>query len=300
MTIQAPLVVKVGGARGIGGAALLDDLAHHALHTHPGGMIVVHGGSDRVTALQQRLGRPARFLTSPSGQVSRHTDREDLEAFAMATGLVNRELVEGLLEREVLALGLSGLDGRLVEGERKAAVRSVEDGRVRIVRDQWTGRPTRVDRELLDGLRNLGRLPVVAPLLAGPLGELLTTDADRLAASLAAAAGGATLVILTNVPGLLEDVEREDSLVPHIAADDLDAAMDLAQGRMRKKLLGATEALAGGVARVILADARLDQPLTAALAGRGTVIGAPLEAQASPTGEPISLAADRQHAEVTA
>lgn len=297
MTIQAPLVVKVGGARGIGGAALLDDLAHHARRRD---LIVVHGGSDRVTALQERLGRPARFLTSPTGQVSRHTDREELEAFAMATGLVNRELVEGLLEREVLALGLSGLDGRLVEGERKAAVRSVEDGRVRIVRDQWTGRPTRVDRELLDGLRALGRLPVVAPLLAGPLGELLTTDADRLAASLAAAAGGATLVILTNVPGLLEDVEREDSVVPHVAVDELDAAMDLAQGRMRKKLLGATEALAGGVARVILADARVEQPLTSALAGRGTVIGAALDALTSTTAEPTRLSGTRQHAEVTA
>ena len=106
-----PLTVKVGGARGIGGADLLHDLANHA---RSGALTVVHGGSDGVTRLQERLGRPARFLTSPTGQVSRRTDREDLEAFAMATALVNRTLVEELLARGVSALGLSGLDGALV------------------------------------------------------------------------------------------------------------------------------------------------------------------------------------------
>ena len=108
-----PLTVKVGGARGIGGADLLHDLANHA---RSGALTVVHGGSDGVTRLQERLGRPARFLTSPTGQVSRRTDREDLEAFAMATALVNRTLVEELLARGVSALGLSGLDGALVRG----------------------------------------------------------------------------------------------------------------------------------------------------------------------------------------
>lgn len=269
-----PLTVKVGGARGIGGADLLHDLANHA---RSGALTVVHGGSDGVTRLQERLGRPARFLTSPTGQVSRRTDREDLEAFAMATALVNRTLVEELLARGVSALGLSGLDGALVRGARKEAVRCVEDGRVRIVRGQWTGRPTTVDAELLELLAGAGRVPVLAPLVAGPSGEMLNTDADRLAACVAGATGSETLVILTNVPGLLRDLDDESSLVRHVDADGLDQAMDLARGRMRKKLLGAAEALDAGVARVILADARERRPLTAALEGRGTVIGAALE-----------------------
>ena len=73
------------------------------------------------------------------------------------------------------------------------------------------------------------------------------------------------------------DLDDESSLVRHVDADGLDQAMDLARGRMRKKLLGAAEALDAGVARVILADARERRPLTAALEGRGTVIGAALE-----------------------
>ena len=265
------LVVKIGGAAGIGGEALLDDLARHG-----DDLVVVHGGSDETTRLQERLGRPAEFLTSPSGHVSRRTDRETLEAFAMATALVNRRLVEGLLARRRTALGLSGLDGRLLEGPRKGAVRTVENGRVRVLRDEWTGRPERADGDLLGCLLGRGLVPVVAPLAASPKGEMLNVDGDRAAACLATGLGAATLLILTNVPGLLRDPEDATSLITHVPLVDLEEAAGFAQGRMKKKVLGAREALEGGVERVILADARREAPLTDALHGLGTVIGAPL------------------------
>ena len=85
-----------------------------------------------------------------------------------------------------------------------------------------------------------------------------------------------TLVILTNVPGLLEDPERPDSLISHVPEAELERAEKFAKGRMRKKILGAREALTGGVQRVILADARVANPVSSALAGNGTVIGAEL------------------------
>jgi len=275
------LTVKIGGASGIGGTALLDDLASFATGARRTRLTLVHGGSDETTRLQAALGFPAQFLNSPNGQVSRRTERRDLEAFVMATALVNRRLVEGLLARGVRAFGLSGLDGQLAVGARKSAVRCVEGGRVRMLRDQWTGRPEVIDARLLDALFAAGCLPVLAPLLASPSGEMLNTDGDRLAAAVAGALGDETLVILTNVPGLLEDPEREDSLVPHVSINELDAAMGLAKGRMRKKLLGAREALALGVRRVILADARRAAPLTNALLGTGTVLGAPQTAAGS-------------------
>jgi len=228
------LVVKIGGAAGIGGGALLDDLARHA-----DDLLVVHGGSDETTRLQERLGRPAEFLTSPSGHVSRRTDRAALEAFAMATALLNRRLVEGLLTRGRVALGLSGLDGRLLEGPRKGAVRVVENGRVRVLRDEWTGRPERADGDLLATLLARGLVPVIAPLAASPEGAMLNVDGDRAAACLATALGAETLVILTNVPGLLRDVADPASIVEHVPFEHLEDAAALARGRMRKKVLGA-------------------------------------------------------------
>lgn len=269
------LVVKIGGAAGIGtNAPLLEDLARVAAQQSQ--LAIVHGGSDATNRLQEQLGAPARFLESPSGQTSRRTDRSDLEAFAMATGLINRQLVEQLLGLGVRAFGCSGLDGGLVRGQRKAVVRAVENGRTRMIRDQWTGRPQEVDTSLLGALLGAGQVPVIAPLVAGAAGEMLNTDGDRLAASLAMGLKAETLVILTNVPGLLEDPERPDSLISHVPEAELERAENFAKGRMRKKILGAREALTGGVQRVILADARVANPVSSALAGNGTVIGAEL------------------------
>jgi acetylglutamate/LysW-gamma-L-alpha-aminoadipate kinase len=77
---------------------------------------------------------------------------------------------------------------------------------------------------------------------------------------------------LSNVPGLLEDFPDEGTLIRHIPAGRLEAFMTAAQDRMKKKVLGAGEALAGGVGRVVFADGRVEQPIRRALAGEGTVI----------------------------
>jgi acetylglutamate/LysW-gamma-L-alpha-aminoadipate kinase len=102
--------------------------------------------------------------------------------------------------------------------------------------------------------------------------ELINVDGDRAAAVLAAAFKAETLVILSNVPGLLRDVNDADSLVRRIEKTHLSSYMDLAQGRMKKKVMGAAEALEQGVSTVILGDARLEHPIQQALQGQGTVI----------------------------
>ena len=81
------------------------------------------------------------------------------------------------------------------------------------------------------------------------------------------------MVILSNVPGLLRAYPDESSLITHLAAKDAPAALDqYAQGRMKKKVLGAVEALNQGVGKVILADGRVSQPVRQALKGSGTTI----------------------------
>ncbi|MCB9913556.1 MAG: [LysW]-aminoadipate kinase [Planctomycetes bacterium] len=252
---DGPLVVKVGGSAGIDLDAVCDDLAEL---WHAGTRVVlVHGGSAETNRVAEALGTPPRFVTSPSGFTSRHTDRATLEVFEMVyCGSVNKGLVERLQRRGVNALGMSGLDGRLWEGQRKASLRVVEDGRVRVLRDSWTGTVERVDAGLLEALLARGRMPVLTPPGCSVDGEAINVDGDRAAAATAAALGADTLLLLSNVPGLLAEFPDEGSLVRHVAAPELDAAMELAQGRMRIKLLGAREALAGGVRRVVLGDAR--------------------------------------------
>jgi len=142
-----------------------------------------------------------------------------------------------------------------------------------VLRDDYTGKVEQVNVTLLTSLLDSGYTPVLTPPALSFEGEAINVDGDRAAAATAIALEADALVILSNVPGLLENFPDESTLIRHIPASQLEAFMAVAQDRMKKKVMGAGEALSGGVARVIFADGRLDQPVRRALAGEGTVIG---------------------------
>ncbi len=167
------------------------------------------------------------------------------------------------------ALGLAGVDGRLLLARRKPFVRSVSaDGRAQILRDDYTGQIEQVNSTLLMMLLDAGYVPVIAPLALSHEGERLNVDGDRAAAAVAASLHADTLVVMTNVPGLLADPADNTTLIRAIPAGSLDEYMVYAQGRMRKKLLGAQEALRGGVGRVCIGSASVLDVLN----GAGTTI----------------------------
>jgi acetylglutamate/LysW-gamma-L-alpha-aminoadipate kinase len=267
------IVVKIGGAAGIG--AHLPALAVDIASVVRGGedVVVVHGGSDEVDTLGDRLGVARRRIESPSGHSSRYTDPATMEVFIMATaGLVNTRLVEALRAAGVNAAGLSGVDGGLLTGERKTAVRSVEGGKVKVIRDDLSAAITAVNASLLRLLLANGYVPVVAPMVLATTGETCNVDADRAAAAIASALGAAALVLLTNVPGLLTDPADHSTLVRRMRAADAGRYEPFAAGRMKKKLLAAVEAVRGGAGRSVIGDARRERPLTLALAGEGTEV----------------------------
>jgi acetylglutamate/LysW-gamma-L-alpha-aminoadipate kinase len=212
------------------------------------------------------------MITSPSGMTSRYTDAETLSIFAMAVaGEINTNLVSLLQQAGVNALGLSGVDGRLMLARRKSIVRSVTpEGRMQILRDDHTGQIEQINSALLVQLLDAGFTPVIAPLALSHEGLRLNVDGDRAAAAVASALHAETLAIMTNVPGLLEDPQNQETLIRTIPAERLDTYMEYAQGRMRKKLLGAQEALQGGVRRVCIGNAALPDVLN----GAGTIIEA--------------------------
>jgi acetylglutamate/LysW-gamma-L-alpha-aminoadipate kinase len=267
------IVVKVGGSEGIDLDAVCADVAELVAAGQE--LVLVHGGSALTNRVARALGHPPRFVTSPSGYTSRVTDRITLEIFEMVyCGQVNKGIVERLQAHGVNAIGLSGLDGGLWRGPRKKAIRSVENGRQRIIRDSLTGKVEQVNVELLRSLLAGGYLPVLTPPALSYENEAINVDGDRAAGATAVAMGASDLIILSNVPGLLRDVADETSLVTAVSTNELDdMRQTYAQGRMRIKLLGAQEALSGGVQRVTLGDARRERPITQALAGMGTVIG---------------------------
>jgi acetylglutamate/LysW-gamma-L-alpha-aminoadipate kinase len=266
------IVVKAGGSAGLDMNAVCADVAELVQQGQQ--VVLVHGGSHDTNTISEKLGHPPRIVTSVSGHESRYTDRQTLEILAMvAGGRINKLLVESLQQQGVNAIGLSGLDGRLLEGKRKAALRIVENGKRKVLRGEYSGKIEHVNTALLLMLLEAGYTPVVAPLAISYQHEALNVDGDRAAAAIGSAIKAQTVVILSNVPGLLQDYPDEASLISYIplasASDYLD---QYAKGRMKRKLLGAIEALQAGVGRVILADGRIDRPVHHALSGQGTVI----------------------------
>lgn len=276
---QPIVVVKLGGTEGVDFSSICADAAQmlrggqspHAAWNKQ--LVFVHGGSAEANALGEALGAPPKFITSPSGYTSRYTDRKTLEIFLMAVnGKVNSLLTEQLHRLGINAFGLCGLDGRLLVATRKDAIQSVENGKRRMIRDDYTGKIESVNRDLLAVLLNHGYLPVIAPVAVSQNGEALNVDADRAAAMVACALKAETLILLTAVPGLMEKFPDESTLIRHLPQAKLPTALEMAQGRMKKKILGAEEALRGGVGRVIIADGRIQNPISNALNGGGTMI----------------------------
>src|SRR5512140_1393801 len=160
---QPITVVKLGGTEGVDFSAICADAA--ALLKQGQKLVLVHGGSAEANALGEALGAPPKFITSPSGYTSRYTDRKTLEIFVMAVnGKVNTLLVEQLQRLGVNALGLSGVDGRLMAATRKDTIQSVENGKRKIIRDDYTGKIENVNSARLNTFLEEGYTPVIAPI----------------------------------------------------------------------------------------------------------------------------------------
>ncbi len=266
------LVVKLGGGSGMDIDACVQDIA--ALWHEGRPMVLLHGGADETSELGERLGHPPRFVESVSGMRSRYTDRATVEMLAMAcAGKRNVAMVEALQRAGVNAVGLAGVDGAVLRGPRKAAITIVEDGKRRVIRDDLSGKVTEVNTHLLQLLLGGGYLPVLCPPALSTEGEAINIDGDRAAAAVAGALQAEALILLTDVPGLLRDpLGPWVRLSPRLPSPEMDEAMQLASGGMKKKLLGAQEAVLGGVNQVMLSLGTGPEPLRRALAGHGTRI----------------------------
>jgi acetylglutamate/LysW-gamma-L-alpha-aminoadipate kinase len=269
------VVIKVGGARAVDPAGALADVA--SLVADGERVVVVHGGSTKVDETLERLGVEPEYVETPSGVVGRFTDETTMEVFEMAFGHLNTQLVAGLQSEGVDAVGLNGVDGKLLYGPRKSAVRVVEDGTKKIRRGDHSGSIRQVNGDLLETLLSDGYTPVAAPPMAGDDdGEIIpvNTDADRSAAAIAAELD-ATLVLLTDVEGVYADPDDPATLIEAVeTAADWDALEDAAEGFMGRKIMAVEEALDGGAPEAVVADANADEPIRSALDGGGTHVHA--------------------------
>jgi len=231
-------VVKVGG-RPQADVALPGAIAE-AWDALSGAMVLVHGGGDEISALQQKMGVTAQFVDG-----RRVTTAQDLDLVRMAlSGTANKRLVSALVREGVRAVGISGEDASLI------AALVMDSGRFGHV-----GTPQRVNASLLLHLIDGGYLPVVSPVSRNvglELGPTLNVNADDAAAAIAVAIDAEELLIVSDVPGVLVDGEPADALTLAEARGLMQDGR--ATGGMRAKLSAATTAVEGGVTMVRIAD----------------------------------------------
>jgi acetylglutamate kinase len=238
------VVVKLGGTTLAEQRQVLVEVAAIA-RRRP--VVLVHGGGKRMTEWLERLGVQTRFENG-----LRVTDPAALEvAAAVLRGVVNSELVAALRDAGCDAVGLSGVDGGLLIGERLPNV-----GLVATV--------TGVRRDLIDSLLVAGQVPVVAPLARDEQGRVCNVNADDAAAGLAAGLGARQLVLMTDVDGVRGADGRKLDAITVAQAEALIADGTI-RGGMVPKVRAALSALTFPGAEAIIADGSAPDALRRAL-----------------------------------
>ncbi len=231
-------VIKIGG-RAQASPELATRIAT-AWKNEPGSLCVVHGGGDQVSALQKSMGSEPSFIDG-----RRITTREDLEIVRMVlSGSVNKQLVSTFAAAGVRAVGISGEDGGLI------TARFLDRERFGSV-----GKPVRANADLLNLLLAAGYLPVISPLASedGDPAEALNVNGDDAAAAIAIALHASELLLVADVAGVLDSNDMVIANLDHTEATEL-AQKGVVKKGMKAKLEAGFAALAGGVAKVRVAD----------------------------------------------
>lgn len=220
------LVIKYGGHAMVD-ERLREGVVRDVVLLHYLGMnpILVHGGGPEVSEAMQKLGKQPTFVNG-----LRVTDAETMEIVEMVlAGKTNKGIVSLIHRCGGKAVGLSGKDGNLIVAHKTPPAHGVDLG--------YVGEVTRVNPELLTILAQAGYIPVVSSVAVSEEGQTLNINADTVAGEMAAAAGAVKLILLTDVEGVLRDVNDPSSLVSVLTvsqAKDLIASGAVDRGMIPK------------------------------------------------------------------
>lgn len=256
------VVVKFGG-NAMESDELADQFANDIVLMHQVGMrpVVVHGGGPQIGAWLQRLGIESEFVDG-----RRVTDAETLEIAQMVlVGKVNSDIVSRINQVGPTAVGLAGTDGGLLNVTSAGGDLG------------FVGQVVNVNTELVTRLLEMDIVPVISTIGVDDAGQAYNVNADDAAAAIAEHLGADKLIFLSNVPGLLRDVDNPDSLITAMTRDEAVAAIDEGwlTGGMIPKIEGCVHALDRGVGSVHLIDGRIPHVVLLELftaAGVGTML----------------------------
>ena len=266
------VVVKYGG-HAMGDADALAAFARDVvlmkqIGIHP---VVVHGGGPQIGRMLERLGIGSDFVDG-----LRVTSADTVEIVEMVlAGRINKAVAAAIGAAGGRAVGLSGKDAGLMTAKRLKHTRRDPDSNIEKALDLgFVGEPAAVDTGVIEALARAGFIPVVAPIGLGADGETYNVNADTAAGAIAAACKARRFLLLTDVPGVLDEDGR---LIPEMGRDRARRmiASGAIEGGMIPKVETCLEAVEGGVEAAVILDGRMDHAVLLEIltrSGAGTLI----------------------------
>ncbi len=253
MWVGKTVVVKYGGNAMLNeelkNAVMKDIVLLNTIGVH---VVLVHGGGPEINNMLERVGKESKFVNG-----LRYTDAETMEIVQMVlTGKLNKDIVGILLQEGGKAVGLSGVDSGLLRA-KKIDKDGVDLG--------FVGEVTEVHPEIVTSLLDQGFIPVVSTVALGEQGDMnrYNINADTAAAKIAVALKAEKFVQLTNVAGVLKNVNDPHSLIPRIRMSEIDGLIKdgTIAGGMIPKIECCMMARKGGVPRTHIIDGRVPHSL---------------------------------------
>jgi acetylglutamate kinase len=268
---DATIVVKYGG-HAMGDEHLARQFARDIVMLKISGLhpIVVHGGGPQIGAMLDRLSIKSEFQ-----QGLRVTDRATMDVVEMVlAGSINKGIVAAINAEGGRAIGLSGKDGGMVVARKVTSLINGQTGEEGEIDLGFVGEPEAVDRRVLDIVSQSDLIPVIAPIAASRWGETYNINADTFAGAIAGALRARRLLLLTDVPGVLD---KEKVLIKQLTIDEARRriADGTVVGGMIPKVQTCIEALERGVEGVVILDGKVPHAVLLELLtnhGAGTLI----------------------------
>jgi acetylglutamate kinase len=233
--------------------------------------VIVHGGGPQINSMLERLEIKSTFVDG-----LRITDAAMVEVVEMVlSGSVNKQIAGLINQAGALAVGISGRDGGLIRAKKLARTKRDPGSEIESVLDLgFVGEPAFVDTRVIHALTGAGLIPVIAPVGTGEDGQTYNINADTAAGAIAGALNANRLLMLTDVPGVLD---KNKNLLADIAVNDIAGLIDdgTISGGMIPKVLTCIEAIKQGVKGATILDGRVPHALLLELfteGGIGTLI----------------------------
>ena len=208
-------------------------------------VVLVHGGGPEINQVLQAMGKESKFING-----LRYTDKETAEIVQMVLcGKVNKSLVSLIGQNKGMALGLSGMDSNLIKAEKLDS--EIDLG--------YVGEIVSVNTSpILDALEK-GYIPVIATVGTGDNGEVYNINADTAAARIASELGAENLVLMTDIRGLLQDKDDEDTLISNVSVSEVAhlKKAGIISGGMIPKIDCCVESVRRGVKKAVIIDGRV-------------------------------------------